>query len=102
AANVALQQCSPSLDGAVSSISVQYSASVPGRGVSLSTPSPTATPVSSRISTLAPPSAHAPELLAPAVTVKRFAILTGEGTAHTARLVRCGTVCDEITSVVSQ
>src|ERR1700730_12748159 len=80
----------PSSNGAGTSTSVQYNALVPGHGVSRRLACAITVPVRSLSRIFSAPSAQPAEDLAPTLMVNRSPMTTGEGTAHTARLVPWG------------
>src|SRR5271167_1816180 len=80
----------PSVTGASNVISPQYSALVPGSGVAPSRPRATTISASSHTSIVRPVSAAPAEDFAPTLISNFSPITTGEGIAHTARLVAWG------------
>src|ERR1700726_98347 len=89
AAKFTAHQNIPSCSGAGTSTSVQYNALVPGQGVSCRLPCAITAPVWSLIWIVSPLSSYPAADLAPTLTRNRSPMTTGEGTAHTARLVAC-------------
>src|ERR1700722_3944003 len=99
AAKSAAHQNIPSWAGAVTSSSVQYNALVPGQGVSCRLPWAITVPAWSLTRIVLPLRSHPAEDLAPTLMLNRSPMTTGEGTAHTARLVACGFVRTQTGSV---
>src|SRR6202030_1821491 len=78
--------------GAVRASSVQYNALVPGHGVSPRAPPASTSPASSHTAMGMPASAHPVVDFAPTLMANGCPVSTGDGIAHTARLVSCGRV----------
>ena len=82
----------PASVGAVRASSVQYKALVPGHGVSPRAPPASTSPASSQTATRMSRRSQPVVDFAPTLMANGCPVTTGDGIAHTARLVSCGRV----------
>src|SRR6202040_1394119 len=92
AANLTDHENIPASAGATNVSSLQYKALVPGHGVSPRTSLASTAPASSRTAMRPPVSLHPAADFAPTLIVNGCPATTGDGIAHTARLVSSGSV----------